>query len=81
MIHRTDDLHTLHKDTAEVGRKMAELASEGFPNTRIFIISTLLPKTDTPPHVIHDINMEIRRCAARPNVHLAHHLTIGTWYL
>ncbi|XP_034404702.1 uncharacterized protein LOC117741650 [Cyclopterus lumpus] len=82
VIHTgTDDLHTLHKDTAEAVRKMAEQASEEFPNTRI-VISTLLPRTDMPPHVIHDINMEIRRgCAALPNVHLAHHPTIGTWDL
>ncbi|TNN35177.1 hypothetical protein EYF80_054658 [Liparis tanakae] len=80
VIHHTDDLDTLHKDTAEAVRKMAELASEGFPNTRIIIISTLLPRTDTPPHVVHEMNMDIRRCAARPNVHPSHHPTIGTWY-
>ncbi|KAK9542080.1 hypothetical protein VZT92_002074 [Zoarces viviparus] len=60
---------------------MAEQASEEFPDTRI-VISTLLPRTDTPPHVIHDINMEIRRgCAPLPNVHLASHPTVGTWDL
>ncbi|KAJ8366231.1 hypothetical protein AAFF_G00365210 [Aldrovandia affinis] len=39
-------------------------------------------ETDTPPHVIHEINMEISRsCAALPNIHLAHHTNIGTWDL
>ncbi|KAJ8367347.1 hypothetical protein AAFF_G00320700 [Aldrovandia affinis] len=61
--------------------KMAKRASREFPNSRI-VISTLLPRTDTPPHVIHEINMEISRsCAALPNIHLAHHTNIGTWDL
>ncbi|KAK1906705.1 2-C-methyl-D-erythritol 4-phosphate cytidylyltransferase [Dissostichus eleginoides] len=42
---------------------MAEQASKEFPDTRI-VVSTLLPRTDTPPHVIHDINMEIRKGCA-----------------
>ncbi len=76
VIHTgTNDLHSLRKDTAEAVKKMAEQASREFPNTRI-VVSTLLPRTDTPPHVIHDINMEIRRgCATLPNVHLALHPT------
>ena len=46
------------------------------------MISTLLPRTDTPPHVIYDINMEIRRgCDTLPNIHLAPHPIIGTWDL
>ncbi|XP_030253470.1 formin-like protein 20 [Sparus aurata] len=60
---------------------MSEQASKEFPDTRI-VISTLLPGTDTPPHVIHDINMEIKRgFAILPNIHLALHPTIGTWDL
>ena len=82
VIHTgTDDLHSFRKDTAEALRKMPEQASKEFPETHI-VISTLLPRTDTPPHVIHDINMEIRRgCATLPNIHLALHPTIGTWDL
>ena len=61
VIHTgTNDLHILQKDTAEALRKMAEQASKEFPDACI-VISTLLPRTDTPFHVIHDINMEIRR--------------------
>ena len=46
------------------------------------MISTPLPRTDTPPHVIYDINMEIRRgCDTLPNIHLAPHPIIGTWDL
>ncbi|KAJ8372040.1 hypothetical protein AAFF_G00295520 [Aldrovandia affinis] len=77
----TNDLHTLHRETAEAMTKMAKRASREFPNSRV-VISTLLPRTDTPPHVIHEINMEISRsCAALPNIHLAHHTNIGTWDL
>ncbi|KAJ8366346.1 hypothetical protein AAFF_G00361140 [Aldrovandia affinis] len=77
----TNDLHTLHRETAEAMTKMAKRASREFPNSRV-VISPLLPRTDTPPHVIHEINMEISRsCAALPNIHLAHHTNIGTWDL
>ena len=61
MVHTgTNDLHSLLKDTAEVVRKMAKQASKEFPETCI-VISPLPLRTDTHPHVIHDINMEIRR--------------------
>jgi len=82
VIHTgTNDLHSLRKGTAEAVKKMAEQASKEFPDTRI-VISTLLPRTDIPPHAIHDINMEIRRgCATLPNVHLAVHPTISIWDL
>ena len=60
---------------------MAEQANKEFPDTCI-VISTLLPRADIPPHVIHDNNMEIRRgCATLPCIHLARHPTIGTWDL
>lgn len=82
VIHTgTNDLHSLRNGTAEAVKKMAEQASKEFPDTHI-VISTLLPRTDMPPHVIHDINMEIRRgCATLPNVHLALHPTICIWDL
>ncbi|XP_034558255.1 uncharacterized protein LOC117826367 [Notolabrus celidotus] len=77
----TNDLHSLHQSTAEAMTKVAERASREFPDSRV-IVSTLLPRTDTPPHVIHEINMEIsRNCASFPNIHLAHHTNIGTWHL
>lgn len=77
----TNDLHRLRRNTAEAVKKMVEQASREFPDTRV-VVSTLLPRTDTPPHIIHEINMEIRRgCATIPNVHLALHPTIGTWDL
>ncbi|KAJ8332483.1 hypothetical protein SKAU_G00422720 [Synaphobranchus kaupii] len=73
----TNDLHRLRQNTAHAVRRMAEKASREFPDSRV-VISTLLPRTDVPPHVIRDINAEIARsCAALPNVHLAHHPTIG----
>lgn len=47
--------------------KAAEMALSELPDGRV-ITSTLLPRTDTPPHVIHKINMDISRsCAAFPD--------------
>ncbi|KAI2644553.1 Histone-lysine N-methyltransferase MECOM [Labeo rohita] len=47
-----------------------------------FIISTLLPRHDTPPHIIYNINAELSRgCSVLPNVHLAHHHHIGPQHL
>ncbi|XP_076828562.1 uncharacterized protein LOC143474829 [Brachyhypopomus gauderio] len=77
IIHTgTNDLHTQRSNTAEAVRKVAERASTEFPESRI-IISTLLARSDTPPHVISSINAEISRgCASLPNVHLAYHHSI-----
>ncbi len=77
----TNDLHTLHQDTAGAMTKVAERASREFPDSTV-VISTLPSRTDTPPHVIHEINMEISRsCAALPNIHVSHHTNTGTWDL
>ncbi|KAI4885658.1 hypothetical protein NFI96_003646 [Prochilodus magdalenae] len=77
IIHTgTNDLQNHWTNTAEAVRKVAERASTEFPESRI-VISTLLARSDTPPHVINSINAEISRgCATLPNVHLAHHPTI-----
>ncbi|KAL7868463.1 hypothetical protein SRHO_G00098470 [Serrasalmus rhombeus] len=77
IIHTgTNDLHTQQNNTAEAVRRVAERASAEFPESRI-VISTLLACSDTPPHVINGINVEISRgCATLPNVHLAYHPTI-----
>ena len=82
VIHTgTNDLRRLRDGTAEAVVKMAEQASKEFPHSHI-VVSTLLPRTDIPPHIIHGTNMHIdRRCSRLPNVHLAHHPTIGTWDL
>ncbi|XP_048015835.1 uncharacterized protein LOC125248181 isoform X1 [Megalobrama amblycephala] len=82
IIHTgTNDLHSLCNNTADAVRKIAETASKKFPESRI-IISTLLPRRDTPPHIIYSINAEIsRRCSALPNVHLVHHQHIGLQHL
>ena len=77
----TNDLHSLRRDTAKAVSEVAERACRVFPETRV-VISTLLPRRDTPPHVVHEINAEIiRSCFTLPNVHLARHTTIGTWDL
>ncbi len=82
IIHTgTNDLHSLRNSTSEAVRKMAEITSKKFPESKI-IISTLLPRHDMPPHIIYSINAEISRgCSALPNVHLAHHHHIGLQHL
>lgn len=79
IIHTgTNDLHRLQKDTARAMTRMAEQASMGFPDSRI-VLSTLLPRRDIPPHIIHEVNMEVKRgCTNLP-------MSIGSaphhWYL
>ncbi|KAI7792354.1 hypothetical protein IRJ41_006369 [Triplophysa rosa] len=82
IIHTgTNDLHSLLNNTADAVRKMAEITSQKFPESLI-VISTLLPRRDTPPHIIYSINADISRaCSAFPNVHLAHHQHIGLQHL
>lgn len=82
VIHTgTNDLSSLQHNTARAVRRVAEKASQEFPDARV-VISTLLPRADTPPHVIFSINAEIARgCAALPNVHLAHHPTLRPWHM
>ncbi|MGH0124272.1 UNVERIFIED_CONTAM: hypothetical protein FKN15_017959 [Acipenser sinensis] len=82
VIHTgTNDLGSLRHDTAKAVRRVAERATQQFPDSRV-IISTLLPRADTHPHTINAVNAEITRgCAALPNVHLAHHPTVGPWHL
>ncbi len=82
IIHTgTNDLHSLRNSTSDAVRKMAEITRKKFPESRI-IISTLLPRHDTPPHIIYSINAEISRgCSALPNVHLAHHHHVGLQHL
>ncbi|RXN28341.1 hypothetical protein ROHU_019352 [Labeo rohita] len=82
IIHTgTNDLHSLRNNTADAVRKMAKFTSKMFPESRI-IIFTVLPRHDTPPHIIYNINAELSRgCSALPNVHLAHHHHIGLQHL
>ncbi len=50
IIHTgTNDLHSLCNNSSDAVRKMAEITSKMFPESRI-IISTHLPSPDTPPH-------------------------------
>ncbi len=50
IIHTgTNDLHSLCNSSSDAVRKMAEITSKMFPESRI-IISTHLPRHDTPPH-------------------------------
>ncbi|XP_026076504.1 uncharacterized protein LOC113054918 [Carassius auratus] len=77
IIHTgTNDLGAAKGNVAPVLRELAIRASERFPEAQI-TLSTLLPRTDVPFHVIHGNNVELSRtCALIPNVHLAHHKDI-----
>ncbi|KAL1246802.1 hypothetical protein QQF64_034827 [Cirrhinus molitorella] len=60
---------------APVIREVAIRATQRFPEAKI-TLSTLLPRTDVPFHVIHGNNVELSRsCAFIPN-DLAHHKDI-----
>ncbi|RXN26491.1 hypothetical protein ROHU_020970 [Labeo rohita] len=77
IIHTgTNDLHVTKGNVASVLREVAIRASERFPEAKI-TLSTLLPRSDVPFHVIQGNNAELSRtCALIPNVHLAHHKDI-----
>ena len=77
MKYRPDTGIGIGASLAEAIKKVAERASMEFPESRI-VVSTLLPHTDFPPHIIRDINAELTRsCTALPNVYTAHHPSIG----
>ncbi|KAJ8348904.1 hypothetical protein SKAU_G00274930 [Synaphobranchus kaupii] len=77
----TNDLCNMHHRTASAVWKVAERAAQLFPDSRV-VMSTQLPRADTPPHILQEINSEIARgCAMLPNVHLAHHSTIHSGHL
>ena len=82
VIHTgTNDLREEQERVGGLLRRVAERASESFPSSKI-TISALLPRRDFHPLTIQRVNAEISRgCALLPNVHLAHHPTIGPWDL
>ena len=77
VIHTgTNDLRAMKGRVAPMMREVAIRATQRFPGARV-TLSTLLPRTDVPFHVIHGNNVELSRsCALIPNVHLAHHKDI-----
>ncbi|KAJ8411961.1 hypothetical protein AAFF_G00142280 [Aldrovandia affinis] len=75
-----NNLRALQQHTATAVKKVAVRATQEFPESRL--ISTLLPRVDTPPHLIAAVNAEIAKgCATLPSVHLAHHPILGPWHL
>ncbi|KAA0705147.1 hypothetical protein E1301_Tti020683 [Triplophysa tibetana] len=61
IIHAgTNDLHSLGNNTVDAVRKMTEITSQKFPESRI-VISTLLPRRDTPPRIIYSLNAVAKR--------------------
>ncbi|KAJ8339431.1 hypothetical protein SKAU_G00362170 [Synaphobranchus kaupii] len=77
IIHTgTNDLRSEQERVGGLVCRVAERATEAFPNSKI-ILSTLLPRKDFHPATIQRVNADITRgCALLPNVHLAHHSTI-----
>lgn len=82
IIHTgTNDLRATRGNVAPLLREVAIRASQRFPEAKI-TLSTLLPRSDVPFHVIHGNNVELSRaCALIPNVHLAYHKDIGPQHM
>lgn len=82
IIHTgTNNLQEEQERVGSLVNRVAERASERFPNSHI-IISTLLPRKDFHPRTIQKVNAAITRgCGLLPNVHVAHHPTITTEHL
>ncbi len=83
IIHTgTNDLRREQERVGQLICRVAEKATETYPNTKI-TISTLLPRRDIHPDTIQGVNADISKgCARLPNVYLAHHpsLTIRDLY-
>ncbi len=83
IIHTgTNDLRREQKRVGQLICRVAEKATETYPNTKI-TISTLLPRRDIHKDTIQRVNADISKgCARLPNVYLAHHssLTIRDLY-
>ncbi|KAJ8349002.1 hypothetical protein SKAU_G00275910 [Synaphobranchus kaupii] len=77
VIHTgTNDLRSKREGVSEAVREMAEKAHRVFPEANI-VISTLLPRTDFPQHMINKINKKITKdCAPMTNINIAHHPAI-----
>ncbi|XP_026095531.1 uncharacterized protein LOC113067372 [Carassius auratus] len=77
IIHTgTNDLRREQERVGQLICRVAEKATEIYPNTKI-TISTLLPRRDIHPDTIQRVNADISKgCARLPNVHLAHHPSI-----
>ncbi len=74
IIHTgTNDLRREQERVGQLICRVAEKATETYPNTKI-TISTLLPRRDIHPDTIQRVNADISKgCARLPNVYLAHH--------
>lgn len=77
IIHTgTNDLRREQERVGQLICRVAEKATEIYPNTKI-TISTLLPRRDIHPDTIQRVNADISKgCARLSNVHLAHHPSI-----
>ncbi len=72
----TNDLRREQERVGQLICRVAEKATEIYPNTKI-TISTLLPRRDIHPDTIQRVNADISKgCARLSNVHLAHHPSI-----
>ncbi|CAB1313300.1 unnamed protein product [Coregonus sp. 'balchen'] len=82
IIHTgTNNLREEQERVGSLVNRVAERASEWFPNSHI-TISTLLPRKDFHPRTIQKANADITRgCGLLPNIHIAHHPTITPEHL
>ncbi len=78
IIHTgTNDLRREQERVEQMISRVAETATETYPNTKI-TISTLLPCRDIHPDTIQRVNADISKGFTRlPNVYLAHHPSIS----
>ncbi len=78
IIHTgTNDLRREQERVGQLICRVAEKATETYPNTKI-TISTLLPRRDIHPDTIQGVNADISKgCARLPNVYLAHHPSLS----
>ena len=82
IIHTgTNDFSARKTDVAEALIGIVKSATQKYPDTKV-IISSLLPRRDTPKSVIDQINAKLLSfCAGIPNVKIAHHNNITVNHL
>src|SRR4029434_9021427 len=82
IIHTgTNDFSARKTDVAEALIGIVKSATQKYPDTKV-IISSLLPRRDTPQSVIDQINAKLMSfCAGILNVKIAHHNNITVNHL
>ncbi|KAJ8366730.1 hypothetical protein AAFF_G00344950 [Aldrovandia affinis] len=68
----TNDLHTLHRETAEAMTKMAKRASREFPNSRIELQTSQIPTRKAEEHCLPPSCSTTPPCSAPPPTYTLH---------